>query len=279
MVAEAVAGWAFGSNGAFVTAARNWLTASGLTQTTIVEPTGIDARNTSTPTDLIALARIAQANPVIAQIVAMPATDIPNFDSMLNTNDILGTGGVDGLKTGTLEGSGSNLLFTAKLPVGLDQPVSVIGVVLGGYSHESVNLDVVTMLQSIANGFHDVPLGTAGQTVGTYTTPWGESADMVLDDSASIYTWSDTPITATMETTTLTTGAAMVLSRTSGTVTVFGPAVQVTLPTTVPSWYVGGVSMSIVTMIGVSDQVKIDACSPITICADDPHEVTNEPTS
>jgi D-alanyl-D-alanine carboxypeptidase (penicillin-binding protein 5/6) len=205
--AEAVAGWAFGSNGAFVTATRNWLAASGLTQTTIVEPTGIDARNTSTPTDLIALARIAQANPVVAQIVAMPATDIPNFDSMLNTNDILGTGGVDGLKTGTLDGIGSNLLFTAKLPVGLDEPLSVTGVVLGGYSHESVNLDVVTLLKSIANGFHDVHLGTGGQTVGRYTTPWGESADMVLGESASIYTWSDTPVTATMETTTLTTGA------------------------------------------------------------------------
>lgn len=205
--AEAVAGWAFGSNGAFVNATRSWLAANGLTSTTIVEPTGIDPRNTSTPTDLMALARIATADPVIAQIVALPHLDIPNFEQLPNTNDMLGTGGVNGLKTGTLVDIGSNLLFTARLPVGGPEPLSVIGVVLGGYSHESVNLDVTAMLRSIANGFHDVPLAERGQVVGTYTTPWGESAQMVLTQSASIFTWSDTPITATMETTTLTTGA------------------------------------------------------------------------
>ena len=145
--AEAVTGWAFGSNGAFVNATKQWLAANGLTQTTIVEPTGIDARNTSTPTDLIALARIASANPVVAQIVALPHLDIPDFEQLPNTNDMLGTGGVNGLKTGTLEGSGSNLLFTALLPVGLPDPLSVTGVVLGGFSHESVNLDVTTLLQ------------------------------------------------------------------------------------------------------------------------------------
>jgi D-alanyl-D-alanine carboxypeptidase (penicillin-binding protein 5/6) len=204
--ADAVAGWAFGSKGAFVTATRNWLSASGLTSTTIVEPTGIDARNTSTPTDLMALARIAAANPIVAQIVARPYVQLPTGEQLPNTNDMLGTGGVDGLKTGTLEGSGSNLLFTAKLPVGLPEPLDVTGVVLGGYSHESVNLDVTTLLRSIANGFHDVQVGVEGQELGTYRTPWGESARMVLRSDASIYTWSDTPITSTIETTTLTTG-------------------------------------------------------------------------
>jgi D-alanyl-D-alanine carboxypeptidase (penicillin-binding protein 5/6) len=204
--AEAVAGWAFGSNAAFVNATKQWLAANALTQTTIVEPTGIDPRNTSTPTDLIALARIAAANPVVAQIAAMPHVDIPNFEQLPNRNDMLGTGGVNGLKTGTLEGSGSNLLFTALLPVGAAEPLSVTGVVLGGYSHESVNLDVTALLRSIANGFHDVPLAERGQVVGTYTTAWEESARMVLGESASIFTWSDTPISATMRTTTLTTG-------------------------------------------------------------------------
>ena len=204
--AEAVAGWAFGSNGAFVNATKQWLAANALTQTTIVEPTGIDPRNTSTPTDLIALARIAAANPVVAQIAAMPHVDIPNFEQLPNRNDMLGTGGVNGLKTGTLEGSGSNLLFTALLPVGAAEPLNVTGVVLGGYSHESVNLDVTALLQSIANGFHDVPLAEDGQVVGTYTTAWEESARMVLGESASIFTWSDTPIIARMQTTTLTTG-------------------------------------------------------------------------
>ncbi|MEO8263219.1 MAG: D-alanyl-D-alanine carboxypeptidase [Pseudolysinimonas sp.] len=203
--AEAMATWAFGSNGAFVSATQTWLAANGLTSTRIVEPTGIDARNTSTPTDLMALARIAMANPAIVQIAAMPALAVPGIDEMANTNTLLGTDGVTGLKTGTLTDN-SNLLFTATLDVGTPEPLTVIGVVAGAFSHDSANRDVIAMLDSLKAGFHDVPVGQQDQVVGTYTTPWGESAQMVLEADASIFTWSDTPITATMETTTLTTG-------------------------------------------------------------------------
>jgi D-alanyl-D-alanine carboxypeptidase (penicillin-binding protein 5/6) len=205
--AEAVAGWAFGSQSAFIRAANTWLKANGMAHTTMVEPTGIDARNTSTPSDLITLAKLAAADPVIAQISAMPYLDIPDFEQMPNTNDLLGSNGVTGLKTGTLKDSGSDLLFTATLSPGTMAPLTVFGVVLGGYSHSSVNADVNDLLSSIAAGFHDVALAEEGQVVGTYTTPWGESAQMVLGQSASVFTWSDTPITSTIETTTLTTGA------------------------------------------------------------------------
>jgi D-alanyl-D-alanine carboxypeptidase (penicillin-binding protein 5/6) len=147
------------------------------------------------------------ADPVIAQIVAMPHLEVPGMEPMPNTNGLLGSNGVTGLKTGTLKDSGSNLLFTAQLPVQKIGPVTVVGVQLGGYSRQSVDLDVTALLTSIAEGFHDVPLAEGGDEVGTYSTPWGESARMVLKTNASVFTWSDTPITVTMETTTLTTGA------------------------------------------------------------------------
>jgi D-alanyl-D-alanine carboxypeptidase (penicillin-binding protein 5/6) len=76
---------------------------------------------------------------------------------------------------------------------------------LGGYSRASVDQDVVTLLNSIRNGFHSVVLATGGQEVGTYSTPWGATAHIVLADGASIFTWSDTPVTATMETSTPST--------------------------------------------------------------------------
>ncbi len=197
--AEAVSNWAYGSQGAFLGAARAWLAANGLTGTTIVEPTGLDARNTSTPTDLIALGKIALANPVIAEIAAMPSLNVPNIPPTLATNTLLGVDGVTGLKTGTLEGTGSNLLFSATVDVGLVEPLVVVGVFLGGYTRESVNLDVRGLLESIRSGFHQVELAAAGDRVGTYSTPWGESADVVLGEGASLLTWSDTPITSTFD--------------------------------------------------------------------------------
>ncbi len=205
--AEAVAGWAFGSQAAFLSATKKWLAANGLTHTTMVEPTGIDARNTSTPSDLITLGKLAMANPAIAAIVAKKSLDVPALQGLPNTNDLLGTDGVTGIKTGTLDPAGSDLLFSASLSVGTEKPLSVVGVVLGGYSHDSVNTDVDVLLRSITAGFHEVPLGTQDETVGTYSTPWGASASMVLAKDASVLTWSDTPITSTIATTTLKTGA------------------------------------------------------------------------
>lgn len=205
--AEAVSTWAFGSQGSFLRATRDWLAANGLTATTIVEPTGIDPRNTSTPTDLVTLGKIALANPVIAQIVGMTTLNVPNIPPALNTNQLLGVEGITGLKTGTLEESGSNLLFSATLDVGTPEPLSVVGVILGGFTHDSVNLDVRGLLRSIREGFQTVTLGEAGQQIGTYSTPWGESADIVLGEGASVLTWSDAAITTEFTATSLTTGS------------------------------------------------------------------------
>ncbi|WP_396641946.1 D-alanyl-D-alanine carboxypeptidase family protein [Microbacterium sp.] len=199
--AEAVSTWAFGSQGAFVGAAQRWLAANGLTGTTIVEPTGISPRNTSTPSDMIAIGKLAAANPVIAQIAATASLNLPGPGAMFNTNGLLGTSGITGLKTGTLGENAYTLLYTAILDVGTGQPLSVTGIVLGGFSRDSVSTGVINLLDSIRGGFHNVPLSVRGQQVGTYTTAWGSAGRMVLLDSASILTWSDTPITVTMDTT------------------------------------------------------------------------------
>jgi D-alanyl-D-alanine carboxypeptidase (penicillin-binding protein 5/6) len=203
--AEAVSTWAFGSQAAFLAATKKWLTAHGMLNTRIVEPTGLDPRNVSTPSDLITLGKLAIADPVIAAIVAKPALDIPTLPPTLNTNQLLGVDGVNGIKTGTL-GDSSNLLYSATLSVGTPQPLRVVGVVLNGYSRDSVDADVRVLLDSLKAGFHTVSVGTAGQVVGTYSTPWGAKAQMVLASSASVFTWSNTAITSTMSTTTLTTG-------------------------------------------------------------------------
>ena len=203
--AEAVSTWAFGSQAAFLGAAKKWLADHGMPNTRLVEPTGLDARDVSTPSDLITLGKLAMADPAIASIVSKTALDVPSLAGLPNTNDLLGTDGVDGIKTGTL-GDSSNLLYSSTLAVGTPQSLTIVGVVLGGGSHDSVDADVRALLTSIRTGFHAVDVAQAGQVVGTYSTPWGGSAQMVIAKSASVFTWSNTPITSTMTTTSLTTG-------------------------------------------------------------------------
>ena len=196
--AVAIARWGFGSEGAYVDAARAWLSANGLSSTRIVDATGLDDRNTSTPRDLVALGKIAEANPALAAIVAMPSISLPDGPgTVTNTNDLLGTEGVRGLKTGNLGEGTFNLLFSSQLDVGIGQPLQITGVRLGGATHDGTDQDVAAFLKSVRAGFHDVTVGTVGDEMGTITTPWGASARVVLTTTATIRTWSDTPIATT----------------------------------------------------------------------------------
>ncbi|WP_323986097.1 D-alanyl-D-alanine carboxypeptidase family protein [Microbacterium plantarum] len=192
--AEAIAVWAFGSVSGFRAAADRWLTANGLERTSIVEPSGLDPRNTSSPSDLIALGRIAAADPTVAAIAATPSLTLPGPGAMANTNRLLGQSGITGLKTGTLEESGASLLYTATVDVGLPEPLSVVGVALGGSSQRGVGASVLGILQRVSDGFHVTSVAQPRQQIGTYTTAWGSSARVVLGEGASLRTWSDTPI-------------------------------------------------------------------------------------
>ncbi|MFE6736403.1 D-alanyl-D-alanine carboxypeptidase family protein [Microbacterium sp. NPDC057650] len=197
--ADAVATWAFGSRGAFLSAARKWLAGHGLKSTRIVEPTGISPQNTSTPTDLIALGRLAAANPTVAALAGKASIEVPSLGRFSNTNGLLGVEGVTGLKTGNLGAGAQNLLYTASLDVGISKPISVVGVVMGGATNGAVADNVKALLASIREGFHRIDVAEAGQPVGHIETPWGDEAQLVIPTGTSILTWSDTPIEVSMK--------------------------------------------------------------------------------
>lgn len=192
--ADTVAVWAFGSEPAFLTAASTWLAKQGLGHTTVTDPSGIQPSNTSSIADLIGLAKLALANPVVAQIVATATLDVPGIGTVANRNELLGVDGVDGIKTGTLDESGACLLFSAKKTIG-STVIEIVGVALGGPDHPTVAADMHTLLDQVIAGFHQVALVRAGDAFAGYDTPWGDAATAVAAGDASVLTWSSTPIT------------------------------------------------------------------------------------
>jgi len=200
--AEALATWAYGSQWSFDAATRAWLADHGLKHTTIVEPTGLSHENRSTPADLIKIGKLAAANPVIAEIASTTRLVVPGAGSIGNTNDLLDVDGVTGLKTGNLGYGKFSLLYTADVKVPAAGTVHVVGAVLGGATRDSVDHDVTATLDGIRDGFHPVPLAKKDQRIGTYTTAWGSSAQLVVSEDAAMVTWSDTPISVSMKTTT-----------------------------------------------------------------------------
>ncbi|HLP22951.1 MAG TPA: D-alanyl-D-alanine carboxypeptidase [Microbacteriaceae bacterium] len=192
--AISLARWAYGTDDAFVAAARNWLAGKGLTDTTIVEPTGLSPLNTSTPANLVELGELALANPVVADIVDDPVADIPGVGVLKNTNTLLGSAGIVGIKTGTTDEAGSCLLFASEFTVG-STPVVLVGVVLGGSSHESVDVDVLALISSAQSGFREMTIGGTTEPVGTASVPWGKRTDLNAGTSATLLQFSDIPLT------------------------------------------------------------------------------------
>jgi len=193
--AEAVADWAYGTEAAYVAATKTWLTAHGMTNTTVVEPTGINPANTSTATDLVTLGRLAMADPVISDIVDTPTLTLPEVGTITDTNQLLGSEGVVGIKTGTLENIGSSLLFASRQKVG-SSTVTIIGVVLGAADHDTLYPAVTSLLRSIASGFHEITLATKGQEFAGYRTSWSARTSAVATRTAKVVVWSNTPVSS-----------------------------------------------------------------------------------
>jgi D-alanyl-D-alanine carboxypeptidase (penicillin-binding protein 5/6) len=218
--------WAFGSLDNYVSAAKAWVVAQKLSSMTITDPTGIEPTDVASTTDLLTLGKLALADPIIAPIVDTKTITIPNVGTFTNTNTLLGSHGIDGIKTGTLNDAGSNLLFAADHKVG-GRTVTIVGVVLGGNNHKTVDADIRSLLSGVTAGFHQLTLVRKGDVYASYTTKWGRTT-AIAEESASVVTWSDTAVASSTTVRPVSTGTR---GEDVGTVTftVAGKAIQVTL--------------------------------------------------
>ncbi|MDO9063499.1 MAG: hypothetical protein Q7U41_02990 [Microbacterium sp.] len=184
--AESISIWAFGSEQAFLDAADRWLEANGLYRTVIENPAGW-APNRSTSADLIALGVIANADPVVAALVAVRHDTVPGVGEIDSTNELVGEHGVDGIKTGTLDRY--NLLFSADRRIAGER-VTIIGVVLGAPSEDALNGAVTRLLDSVAGGFARVRVHPG--TLAVWTAPWGSDARAMDESTQHVRVWGET---------------------------------------------------------------------------------------
>jgi D-alanyl-D-alanine carboxypeptidase (penicillin-binding protein 5/6) len=205
--ATSLAMWAFGSTDAFIAAARGWLADHGLDRIVITEPTGIEATNVAPADQLVELGRLALGNPVIAEIVGSKSVEVPQIGELTNTNELLGVDGVDGIKTGTLDDFGANLLFSGDYTVG-SSTVTIIGVVMGGQNHDLIDADIVRLLGTAVANFTEVEVAADGEVFADYATLWGASVDAVAADRITLLTWAGAPVEVEVVTSEVRTGHA-----------------------------------------------------------------------
>ncbi|AGW41379.1 D-alanyl-D-alanine endopeptidase [Leifsonia xyli subsp. cynodontis DSM 46306] len=204
--AISLANWAFGSTGAYVSAANDWLGKEGFSGTKITSPDGLDPGNVSTTKDLIGIGKLVLDSPALSSIVSQKTATLPGAGDQDNTNSLLGIEGVDGIKTGSTDEAGFCLLFSAEVPVGM-VTVRVLGAVLGADSRDTLWAGVEGLLRSMRDGFHEVEAVRAGQVFGSYDTPWGAGSDLVATSGKTFVVWSDTLVRVHLETRPLRSGS------------------------------------------------------------------------
>ena len=181
--AQTLTNWAFGTQEAYLSAANDYLERMGLDNTRVVDSYGLNPGNVSSTRDLMAIAELALANPTIAASISTKHRELPELGSIDNSNGLLGSQGIDGMKTGTSDEAGSCLLFTWTYEID-GQIKRHAGVVLGAPDGATARARAMDIVNSTNALYAVVPLVAAGTIVGSLTTPWGETANIVTTEAA-----------------------------------------------------------------------------------------------
>jgi D-alanyl-D-alanine carboxypeptidase (penicillin-binding protein 5/6) len=167
-IARLFARWDAGSQDAFVVRMNQAARDLGMTHTSYTEPSGLEPTNVSTSLDQLALAEVAMKDRVFAAIVATPSTTIPGVPGQVtNTNTLVGSNGVVGVKTGSTTPAGGNLVWAARARTPSGERL-VIGVVLhqdaGAMPDQGLQMALATsksLIMSVQHALAQLPPSTA----------------------------------------------------------------------------------------------------------------------
>nr|WP_279549610.1 hypothetical protein [Leucobacter weissii] len=177
--------WVFGDDAAFAEAAAEWIEAQGFSGMRVVEPSGLAAENAATPGDLVRLARLVLADPLLAEIVAERRAEIPGIGTIENTNPLLGEKGVVGVKTGTTASAGYNLLAARRTAKG-GRELTAIAVVLGRADDEARASDARALLRESVRSVERLTAVEEDDRLGTVRTWEGDEVGLLADADAEL---------------------------------------------------------------------------------------------
>ncbi|WP_125099358.1 D-alanyl-D-alanine carboxypeptidase family protein [Leucobacter chromiireducens] len=175
-----------GEGAEFSRAVSDWAERHGVTSLSLAEPTGMDEDNVAAAADVVRIAKLALAEPVIAEIVRMPSAELPwGIGEVTNTNPLLTKlPGVIGLKTGTSGAAGSNLVAAQEAEAG-EREVVRVAAVLGRDSGPQRAHDTSTLLTGMGDATRQVQLVHPEEELGTATLIDGTTVPLIADGSAA----------------------------------------------------------------------------------------------
>ncbi len=197
-VADSLAIWAYGSLSDYATAANAYLAAHDLKDTHVGnDASGLSPTTTSTASDLVKLGQLAMQNQVLASIAGQStATGIPMTTIVKNVNQLLGTSGIVGIKTGNSDPAGGVFLSASKITVN-GKPVTVITAVEGSPTLFVALKDSLALVRSAQANFVSATIVKAGDKIGSYKVPWSTPIPAVASKDLTTTAWKGSAVKAT----------------------------------------------------------------------------------
>jgi D-alanyl-D-alanine carboxypeptidase (penicillin-binding protein 5/6) len=186
--ADTLARFAFGSVDGYLAAATAWLAANGMPDTTVVDANGLLEGSAGTGADLARLAGLAATNPVIADILANPASALVNQRGVSNTTDYLAEEGITGISRSYTDEGGVCFLFTGTVESG-GKTFTFAGAFIGEPDYDTLSADLTALMASARAGVAELPVLAEGSTYATLTTAWGDSAAAVVGTPKTRFGW------------------------------------------------------------------------------------------
>jgi len=189
-MADSLASWAFGSLVNYETYANRMVAALGLSQTRIgSDASGFLPATTSTASDLVRLGELAAANPIIAGIASQSTATIPVAGTVKNVNWLLGTAGINGIKTGNTSQAGGVFIFSAPYQVAPGHTVTLIGAIMQAPTLQKAMDSALPLLTSSQKAFSVTSTVASGQVVGQYRVPWGGTVTAATTQAVKSLAW------------------------------------------------------------------------------------------
>jgi D-alanyl-D-alanine carboxypeptidase (penicillin-binding protein 5/6) len=186
-LAVLLAGWAFGSTGAALTAMQAEGQTLGLQGSDFTDPSGFDPTTVSTPADLVRLGAAAIQNPVIAGIVAESEVTLPVAGTVKNVNSVLGQAGIVGIKTGNTAGQEGAFLYAAQDASA--KGAMVVGAVMGEGSLGQALQDAVALAGNAQQALAVRTIVGAGTVVAGAEAPWNQDIPISTENALSVVAW------------------------------------------------------------------------------------------
>jgi D-alanyl-D-alanine carboxypeptidase (penicillin-binding protein 5/6) len=172
MLARRVAG----SVAAFVVRMNREARRLGMTRTRYTDPSGLASSTRSTAADQLILAVAALRQPTLAHLVALRSYSIPVAGTIRNTDSLLGSDGVVGVKTGSDDAAGGCFMFRVRRIVD-GRRTTVTGVVLGQEGHNLITAGLYAGLQLANRALEAALPGPGSVDSGQFRAQWLVATD------------------------------------------------------------------------------------------------------